>query len=74
MATRSGEIKSSAMNSEQFFYGQRVVVLGKIPLNTVSPGKYKLEIRVQDNISNRTVSTIADFKVKEPVQKISEVK
>jgi GWxTD domain-containing protein len=63
------EFKSSAMNSEQFFYGQRVVVLGKIPLNALAPGKYKLEMRVQDNISNRSVSTMADFKIKEPVQK-----
>jgi GWxTD domain-containing protein len=63
------EIKSSAMNSEQFFYGQRVVLLGKIALNALAPGKYKLEIRVKDNISNRSVSTTTDFKVKEPVQK-----
>jgi GWxTD domain-containing protein len=68
------EFKSSATNSEQFFYGQRVVVVGKIPLTAVSPGKYKLEIRVVDNISNRTVSTLTDFQVKERVQKISEVK
>jgi hypothetical protein len=69
-----GEFKSSPTNSEQFFYGQRVVVVGKIPLNAVSPGKYKLEIRVVDNISSKKVSTQTDFMVKEPVQKISEVK
>jgi GWxTD domain-containing protein len=67
------ELKSSAMNSEQLFYGQRVVVLGKIPLATVAPGKYKLEIKVVDNITNRTISTTTDFKVTEPVQKISAV-
>jgi hypothetical protein len=48
--------------------------VGKLPLNAVLPGKYKLEIRVLDNISNRTVSTLTDFMVKEPVPKISEVK
>jgi hypothetical protein len=67
------ELKSSAMNSEQLFYGQRTVVLGKIPLTTVAPGKYKLEIKVVDNISNKTVLTTTDFKVSDPVQKLSAV-
>jgi len=67
------EAKSTPANSEQFFYGQRVVVLGKIPLISVPPGKYKLEIKVQDNIANRTVSTTTDFRVKEPVQEVSAV-
>jgi len=61
------ELKTGAMNSEQLFYGQRVVLLGKIPLTpTLAPGKYKLEIKVVDNISSRSVSTTIDFKVKEP--------
>jgi hypothetical protein len=63
------EIKGTSTNSEQFFYGQRVVVLGKIPLKNVVPGKCSLEIRVLDNISNRTVTTSTDFKVKESVIK-----
>lgn len=67
------EIKNTPTNSEQFFYGQRVVVLGKIPLTSIAQGKYKLEIKVEDNISNRTVSTTTDFKVKESVPSISAV-
>ena len=63
------EIKGTSTNSEQFFYGQRVVLLGKIPLKNVVPGKYSLEIRVLDNISNRTVTTSTDFRVKESVIK-----
>jgi GWxTD domain-containing protein len=63
------EIKGTSTNSEQFFYGQRVVLLGKIPLKNVVPGKCSLEIRVLDNISNRTVTTSTDFKVKESVIK-----
>jgi len=63
------ELKTGAMNSEQLFYGQRVVLLGKIPLTpTLAPGKYKLEIKVVDNISSRSVSTTIDFKVKEPLK------
>ena len=63
------EIKGTAANSELFYYGQRVVLLGKIPLKNVAPGKCSLEIRILDNISNRTVVTSTDFKVKEPVVK-----
>jgi GWxTD domain-containing protein len=65
------EIKDNSTNSEQFFYGQRVVLLGKIPLASISPGKYKLEIKVVDNISSRAVSTTADFRVKDPIQNIT---
>jgi GWxTD domain-containing protein len=63
------EVKGVAANSEQFFYGQRVVLLGRIPMKTAEPGKYTLEIKVLDNISNRAVTTAADFKVKEPLVK-----
>ncbi len=64
------EIKGSSRNSEQFFYGPRVVLVGKIPLKQdLEPGKYSLEIRALDNISNRTVTTKADFKVLESVVK-----
>jgi GWxTD domain-containing protein len=66
------ELKGNPFNSEQLFYGLRVVVLGKIPLNAISPGKYKLEIKVVDNISNKSVSTTADFKVNQPVQVSAE--
>ena len=57
------QLTASPFNSEQIFYGQRVVILGKIPLNAISPGKYKLEIKVVDKISSKSVSTTTDFKV-----------
>ena len=63
------EIKGTAKNSEQFIYGQRVVLLGKIPLKNVAAGKCSLEIRILDNISNRTVTASTDFKVKESALK-----
>ncbi len=63
------EIPGTATNSEQFFYGQRVVLLGRIPVKELEPGKYQLEIKVKDAISNRTVVTTTDFKVKEPPAK-----
>jgi GWxTD domain-containing protein len=67
------ELKNTPVNSEQFFYGQRVVLLGKVPLQGISPGKYTLEIKVVDNITNRTLSTHTDFKVNEPVPAISSI-
>jgi GWxTD domain-containing protein len=60
------EVKGTPANSEQYFYGQRVVLLGRIPLKNTPPGKYSLEIKVTDTIANRTVSTTSDFKVLEP--------
>ena len=63
------EIETSEYNSEQLFYGPRVVLLGKIPLKDMAPGKYVLEIRVSDKIMNHTLSTTADFKVIDPAQK-----
>jgi hypothetical protein len=65
------EMTGNALNSEQLFYGQRVVLLGRIPLTTVEPGKYKLEIKVVDKISNKSVTTSTDFKVKESVRNVS---
>jgi len=63
------EIPGTPENSEQFFYGQRVVLLGRIPIKNTAPGKYTLEIKVLDNISNRTFTTSTDYKVLEPPAK-----
>jgi hypothetical protein len=63
------EIPGTPANSEQFFYGQRMVLLGRLPLKNMAPGKYTLEIKVLDNISNRTVTTSTEFKVLEPPAK-----
>ena len=61
------ELKDLAGSSVQFFSGQRVVVLGKIPLKVLAPGKYMLEVKVADLIANRTVVSTADFKINEPI-------
>ncbi|NLT67342.1 MAG: GWxTD domain-containing protein [Acidobacteria bacterium] len=66
------EISDSPINSEQFFYGPRVVLLGKIPIKEgFAPGKYTLEIKVLDRITNRTLTTTTDFKVNELPQNLS---
>lgn len=63
--------KGKPENSAQFFYGQRLVLLGKVPLTTINAGKYTLEIQVADNISSQRVATSTDFTVKEPLPVIS---
>jgi hypothetical protein len=58
------EFKNTIMNSAQFIYDRRVVELvGKIPLKSLTPGKYTLEIKVQDNVANRSHSISTDFSV-----------
>jgi hypothetical protein len=57
------QLQDLAGKSVQFFSGERVVVIGNIPLKDVPAGKYKLEISVLDRISNRTLSTEATFSV-----------
>jgi hypothetical protein len=68
------EHKATPQNSQQFFYGPRVVLLGSIPLKVAAAGKYTLEIRVVDKIADSTISTSADFKIVEPVTEITSAK
>jgi GWxTD domain-containing protein len=68
------EIESAPQNSQQFFYGVRVVFVGKIPIDGLAPGNYTLEIKVRDNIANRTISTSTDFRVKEQLPAMSAAK
>ena len=59
-------IQPTPMNSDQFYYGVRVVLVGRLPLENKAPGKYQLEIRILDKISNNRLTTTADFTIKEP--------
>ncbi len=47
----------------QFTSGQRVVVIAQIPIKDMPVGKYSLEIKVQDRIANKGLTTNADFQV-----------
>jgi GWxTD domain-containing protein len=59
------ELQDLVGNSVEFFSGARIVVVNKIRLKDFAPGKYSLEIKVKDLISNQTISGMADFKVNE---------
>ena len=46
--------------------GDQVTIERLLPLSTLAPGKYTLEINATDTLSNQTISRTADFTVKTP--------
>jgi GWxTD domain-containing protein len=46
--------------------GEQVTIERLLPLATLAPGKYSLEVVATDTLSNKTVSKTADFTVKAP--------
>jgi len=48
--------------------GEQVTIERLLPLATLAPGKYSLEVVATDTLSNKTVSKTADFSVKAPLE------
>jgi GWxTD domain-containing protein len=48
--------------------GEQVTIERLLPLATLQPGKYSLEIVATDTLSNKTVSKSVDFTVKPPIE------
>jgi hypothetical protein len=48
--------------------GEQVTIERLLPLATLTPGKYTLEVVATDNLSNKTISKSADFTVKAPIE------
>src|SRR6201993_1250542 len=48
--------------------GEQVTIERLLPLTTLTPGKYSLEVVATDTLSNKTVSKTADFTVKAPLE------
>src|SRR5216683_4282034 len=46
--------------------GEQVTIERLLPLATLSPGKYSLEVNATDTLSNQTISRSAEFTVKAP--------
>ena len=46
--------------------GEQITIERLLPLATLTPGKYTLEINTTDTLSNQTISKSADFTVKTP--------
>ena len=48
--------------------GDQITIERLLPLATLAPGKYTLEISATDTLSNQTISRTADFTVKRPLE------
>jgi hypothetical protein len=48
--------------------GEQVTIERLLPLVTLAPGKYSIEVVATDTLANKTVSKTADFTVKAPVE------
>jgi predicted phage tail protein len=46
--------------------GDQVTIERWLPLSTLAPGKYSIEINATDSISNQSISKTADFTVRGP--------
>jgi GWxTD domain-containing protein len=46
--------------------GEQVTLNRRLPLAAFAPGKYTVEIKVQDNITHQTVTRAADFEISSP--------
>jgi GWxTD domain-containing protein len=48
--------------------GEQVTIERLLPLSTLAPGKYSLEVIATDTLSNKTVTKTAEFTVKPPAE------
>jgi GWxTD domain-containing protein len=53
-------------------HGEEMTLEDRITLGSLSPGKYKLEIAVTDNLSKQTITPVADFTVKAPAPGVAQ--
>lgn len=52
----------------QFFSGQRVVLIKQLPVQTLMPGKYRVEVEVKDRINDQLVTVRDEFQLAAPTQ------
>jgi hypothetical protein len=57
------DLEDAKGKTVQFTSGQRVVVVAQIPVKDLPVGKYSLEIKVLDRITNKTLVANAEFHV-----------
>ncbi len=63
------DVMKFAESSEQLRQtGEQLTIEHVLPLGTLPPGRYKLEIQATDEVSKQTVSRMADFTVKPAVE------
>ncbi|MDA2932787.1 GWxTD domain-containing protein [Acidobacteria bacterium AH-259-D05] len=57
------ELKDQSGNSVQFYSNQRMVFIRELPIKDLQPGKYTVQIRVRDRISNQVATVSEEFEV-----------
>jgi GWxTD domain-containing protein len=66
---QNGELMAAATDeageSTQFFSGRRIVLLKRLSLSGLEPGKYQIQVEVEDMIRNESVDVKGDFRVVE---------
>jgi GWxTD domain-containing protein len=60
------QFKETSVDMKQT--GDQITIERLLPLTTLAPGKYTLEINATDTLSNQTISRTADFTVKHPLE------
>lgn len=61
------EVVKKVETSEQMENaGEQITIEQSLALHSLSPGRYRLEVQVTDNVSKETISSTADFTVRPP--------
>ena len=60
------QFKETSVDMKQT--GDQITIERLLPLSTLAPGKYTLEINATDTLSNQTILRTADFTVKHPLE------
>ncbi len=73
---KDGKVVRSAVDAKgeslESASSQRLVVIKGLPLNNLESGRYKLEIKVEDLVSQQTASAFADFRVEPPRNQLAK--
>ena len=69
---RDGEVVRQAVDqngeSTQYFSEQRIVLIKALNFDSLEPGSYRLEVEVQDRLSNQKLTVSDDFRLLEDAQ------
>ncbi len=63
------EMVDDSEKSVQFFSSRRMVFIQELPVVGLREGRYRLEVRLDDQVSNQSATTELDFEMVEPREK-----
>ena len=63
----NGELVAEAIDEQgesvQYFSSERAVLIAHLPVQRIKLGKYQIEVEVEDQIKNESITTAADFQL-----------